>query len=169
MARDRRTTLSSIRENMAGGGRQSRCPTARGSRCNAPGPIIVNAAGRRYMNEALPYVEATHRMYGGTYGQGPGPGENLPSWMIIDQQCRHRYLLAGLQGGQRIPRKWLESSANKPNPSVGEISHPPSYAVEMAPGDLGPKGGMRTDVHARALRDDGTVIDFMPPAMSVHP
>ena len=45
---------------------------------NAPGSIIVNAAGQRYMNEALPYVEATHRMYGGTHGQGPGPGENLP-------------------------------------------------------------------------------------------
>jgi len=76
---------------------------------NAPGSIIVNSSGERYMNEALPYVEATHRMYGGTHGQGPGPGENLPSWMILDQQCRDRYLFAGLQGGQRIPRKWLES------------------------------------------------------------
>ena len=53
---------------------------------NAPGSIIVNAPpGERYMNEALPYVEATHRMYGGTHGQGPGRGENLPSWMILDQ------------------------------------------------------------------------------------
>jgi 3-oxosteroid 1-dehydrogenase len=49
-----------------------------------PGSIIVNAAGERYMNEALPYVEATHRMYGGTYGQGQGPAENLPCWMILD-------------------------------------------------------------------------------------
>ena len=32
--------------------------------------IIVNAAGQRYMNEALPYVEATHRMYGGRWGHG---------------------------------------------------------------------------------------------------
>ncbi|EUA51905.1 3-oxosteroid 1-dehydrogenase [Mycobacterium xenopi 3993] len=37
---------------------------------NAPGSIIVNAAGQRFMNEALPYVEATHRMYGGKWGQG---------------------------------------------------------------------------------------------------
>jgi 3-oxosteroid 1-dehydrogenase len=29
----------------------------------------------------------------------------------------------------------------------------------MVPGDLGTKGGIRTDVHARALRDDGSVID----------
>jgi 3-oxosteroid 1-dehydrogenase len=57
---------------------------------NAPGSIIVNAAGERYMNEALPYVDAAHRMYGGTYGQGPGPAENLPSWLIMAQQCRDR-------------------------------------------------------------------------------
>jgi hypothetical protein len=54
------------------------------SECNAPGSIIVNSSGERYMIEALPYVEATHRMYGGTHGQGPGPGENLPSWMILN-------------------------------------------------------------------------------------
>ena len=40
------------------------------------------------MNEALPYVEATHRIYGGTYGQGPGPGENLPSWMTLAHNAR---------------------------------------------------------------------------------
>ena len=28
----------------------------------------------------------------------------------------------------------------------------------MVPGDLGTKGGIRTDVHGRALRDDGSVI-----------
>ncbi|OBJ55961.1 3-oxosteroid 1-dehydrogenase [Mycobacterium sp. 1423905.2] len=181
---------------------------------NAPGSIIVNSSGQRFMNEALPYVEATHRMYGGIHGQGPGPGENLPAWMILDQQCRDRYLFAGLQGGQRFPRKWLEQGAvivadtipelaakigvdadglqqtvvrfngfarsgvdedfhrgesaydkyysdptNKPNPSLGELTHAPYYAVKMVPGDLGTKGGVRTDVHARALRDDGSIIE----------
>ena len=29
----------------------------------------------------------------------------------------------------------------------------------MVPGDLGTKGGIRTDVHARALRDDGSVME----------
>src|ERR1700682_6108637 len=79
--------------------------------------------------------------------------------MILDQQCRDRYLFGGLQGGQRIPRKWLDSGANKPNPSLGEATHPPYYAVKMVPGDLGTKGGARTDVHSRALRDDGSLIE----------
>jgi 3-oxosteroid 1-dehydrogenase len=181
---------------------------------NAPGSIIVNALGERYMNEALPYVDAVHRMYGGSHGQGAGPGENLPSWMILDQRCRNRYLFAGLSGGQRIPRKWLEAGVvvtaptiaelagkigvdidglnrtvqrfngfarsgvdadfhrgesaydqyysdptNKPNPSLGGLNQPPYYAVKMVPGDLGTKGGVRTDSHARALRDDGSVIE----------
>ena len=47
------------------------------------------------MNDALPYVEATHRMYGRHLRPGdPDPGENLPSWMILDQLCRDRYLFA---------------------------------------------------------------------------
>jgi 3-oxosteroid 1-dehydrogenase len=29
----------------------------------------------------------------------------------------------------------------------------------MVPGDLGTKGGLRTDVHGRVLREDGSVID----------
>jgi hypothetical protein len=41
------------------------------------GPIIVNPAGERYMNEALPYVEATHRMYGAPTGRAEGQLEHL--------------------------------------------------------------------------------------------
>ena len=57
---------------------------------NSPGSIIVNMAGKRFMNESMPYVEACHHMYGGEYGQGPGPGENIPAWLIFDQRYRDR-------------------------------------------------------------------------------
>ncbi len=181
---------------------------------NSPGAIIVNMSGKRFMNESMPYVEAGHHMYGGEYGQGPGPAENIPAWLVFDQQYRDRYFFAGLQAGQRIPRKWMNSGVivqadtleelagktglpadefiatvtrfngfarsgvdedyqrgvsaydryygdptNKPNPNLGEISHPPYYAAKMVPGDLGTKGGIRTDVHGRALRDDGSIIE----------
>src|SRR5882757_5797244 len=76
---------------------------------NSPGSIIVNVNAKRFMNESMPYVEACHRMYGGEFGQGAGPGENVPAWLIFDQQYRDRYIFAGLQPGQRIPKKWLES------------------------------------------------------------
>ncbi|MBH9811387.1 3-oxosteroid 1-dehydrogenase, partial [Clostridioides difficile] len=41
--------------------------------------------------------------------QGPGPGENLPAWLVFDQEYRNRYIFAGLQPGQKIPSKWIES------------------------------------------------------------
>lgn len=181
---------------------------------NSPGSIIVNTNAKRFMNESMPYVEACHRMYGGEFGQGDGPGENVPAWLIFDRQYRDRYIFAGLQPGQRIPKKWTESGVvlvadtieelaeetglpaggltatverfngfaragvdedfkrgesaydryygdptNKPNPNLGEISHGPYYAAKMVPGDLGTKGGVRTDSHGRALRDDDSVIE----------
>ena len=181
---------------------------------NSPGSIIVNMSGERFMNESMPYVEACHQMYGGQYGHGDGPGENIPAWLVFDQQYRDRFIFAGLQPGQRIPTKWLDSGVivkagtleelaqktnlpieglratierfngfarsgvdedfhrgesaydryygdptNKPNPNLGEIKNAPYYAAKMVPGDLGTKGGIRTDVHGRALRDDDSVIE----------
>lgn len=145
---------------------------------------------------------------------GPGPGENIPAWLVFDQRYRDRYIFAGLQPGQRIPSRWLDSGvivqadtlaelagkaglpadeltatvqrfnafarsgvdedyhrgesaydryygdpSNKPNPNLGEVGHPPYYGAKMVPGDLGTKGGIRTDVNGRALRDDGSIID----------
>ncbi|MFD4254917.1 3-oxosteroid 1-dehydrogenase [Amycolatopsis thermoflava] len=47
---------------------------------------------------------------------------------------------------------------HKPNPSLGPLDKAPFYAVKIVPGDLGTKGGLRTDTHARVLREDGSVI-----------
>jgi 3-oxosteroid 1-dehydrogenase len=47
----------------------------------------------------------------------------------------------------------------KPNPNLAALAEPPFYAVKIVPGDLGTKGGLRTDERARVVRDDGSVID----------
>jgi len=176
---------------------------------NLPGSIIVNAAGQRYMNEALPYVEATHEIY---KGEATGVG-HVPSQMIFDTTYRNRYLFAGIPGRQPFPGSWykagvvkradtLEQLAEKigapadaltatverfngfarsgidedfhrgesaydkyysdptvkPNCSLAPIEKGPFYAVTIVPGDLGTKGGLVTDEHARVLREDGSVI-----------
>ncbi|MFF4615821.1 3-oxosteroid 1-dehydrogenase [Nonomuraea jabiensis] len=46
----------------------------------------------------------------------------------------------------------------KPNPCLAPLWLPPFYAFKIVPGDLGTKGGMRTDARARVLRPDGSVI-----------
>ena len=45
------------------------------------------------------------------------------------------------------------------NPNLAPLARPPFYAVKIVPGDLGTKGGLRTDERARVLRENGTVIE----------
>lgn len=46
----------------------------------------------------------------------------------------------------------------KPNPSLGPIDTGPFYAVQVVPGDLGTKSGLRTDTEGRVLDADGAPI-----------
>lgn len=46
----------------------------------------------------------------------------------------------------------------KPNPCLAPVARAPFYAVQMVPGDLGTKGGLVTDEHARVLDADGVAI-----------
>ncbi|OXM47220.1 3-oxosteroid 1-dehydrogenase [Amycolatopsis alba] len=175
-----------------------------------PGCLMVNTRGERFVNESAPYVEAVHAMY----GEGDGPGENIPTWLVFDQRNRNRYMFTGLGPRQPLPGRWFKAGIavkastiaklaerievpaealentvrrfngfaksgvdedfhrgrsaydhyygdprNKPNPSLGPLDVAPYYAVKIVPGDLGTKGGLRTDPHARVLREDGSVID----------
>jgi 3-oxosteroid 1-dehydrogenase len=47
----------------------------------------------------------------------------------------------------------------KPNPNLAPLAQGPFYAIKIVPGDLGTKGGLRTDERARVLRADGSVIE----------
>ncbi|GAB3723614.1 3-oxosteroid 1-dehydrogenase [Amycolatopsis oliviviridis] len=175
-----------------------------------PGCLMVNTRGERFVNESAPYVEAVHAMY----GEGDGPGRNIPTWLVFDQRNRNRYMFTGLGPRQPLPGRWFKAGIavkastiaklaeridvpadalentvrrfngfaksgvdedfhrgrsaydhyygdprNKPNPSLGPLDVAPYYAVKIVPGDLGTKGGLRTDPHARVLREDGSVID----------
>ena len=85
---------------------------------NLPGSLMVNQAGRRYMNEALPYVEAVQAMYA---GERSGVS-HVPSWMIIDQRYRNRYLFAGLSPRQPFPGRWYKHGTIKKAASVEELA-----------------------------------------------
>jgi 3-oxosteroid 1-dehydrogenase len=174
-----------------------------------PGSVLVNGAGRRFVNEAAPYVDVVHAMY----DQHTADVPHIPAWLILDQRYRNRYLFAGRPPRLPLPRAWYESGvvhraptvaglaarigvptqaleatvarfngfartgrdedfqrgesaydryygdlAQGPNPCLGPVAQPPFYAVQIIPGDLGTKGGLRTDERARVLRDDGAPI-----------
>ncbi|MDL9938058.1 3-oxosteroid 1-dehydrogenase [Gordonia sp. ABSL1-1] len=97
---------------------------------SVPGTFIVNTRGDRFMNESLPYVEAVHQMYGGEFGQGDGPGENVPSWLIFDQRCRNRYLFAGINARQPLPKKWYESGVVVKAGTIAELAEKIGVPVE---------------------------------------
>jgi 3-oxosteroid 1-dehydrogenase len=71
---------------------------------NLPGSIMVNAEGRRFVNEASPYVDAVHAMYDGEATGVP----HVPCWMVLDQRYRNRYLFAGLGPRQPFPDRWYQ-------------------------------------------------------------
>lgn len=95
---------------------------------NLPGSIIVNQAGQRYMNEALPYVEAVHAMYD---GEATGVG-HVPSWMIIDQRYRNRYIFAGLFPRQPFPGRWYKMGTIKKASSIEGLAE----QIDLPPGAL---------------------------------
>ena len=118
---------------------------------NSPGSIIVNMSGKRFMNESMPYVEACHHMYGGEYGQGPGPGENIPAWLVFDQQYRDRYIFAGLQAGQRIPKKWMESGVIVKADTLEELAAKAGLPADALADDRGAVQRLRALGHRRGL------------------
>jgi 3-oxosteroid 1-dehydrogenase len=174
-----------------------------------PGCILVNGAGRRFVNEAAPYVDAVHAMYDANTPEIP----HIPAWLVFDQRYRNRYLFAARTPGQAFPAHWYASGVCakadtlaelaasigvdaegltatvrrfntmadqgrdddfqrgdsaydryygdprvRPNPCLAALAKPPFHAVKIVPGDLGTKGGLRTDERARVLRADGSPI-----------
>jgi 3-oxosteroid 1-dehydrogenase len=69
-----------------------------------PGQFIVNGSGKRFVNEATPYV---------VFGQAQLAGErtgvkHIPAWMIVDDVAWNRNIIAGHLPGRPFPRVWRE-------------------------------------------------------------
>ncbi|MGW5071817.1 FAD-binding protein [Rhodococcus sp. NPDC004095] len=81
-----------------------------------PSQFVVNGAGRRFCNEAEPYMDFGHAMI---EGQKSGV-THIPCWLITDQRSWKRYVVAGhlpipripwapVPTGSKIPQAWLDS------------------------------------------------------------
>jgi 3-oxosteroid 1-dehydrogenase len=184
-----------------------------------PSQFVVNGDGKRFVNEAAPYMDFAHAMI---QGQRSGVS-HIPCWLVTDIRSFHRYVVGGhlpipkipfapVPTGWKVPKAWVESGIVKegnsfeelaaaigvpasnlcetaerfnelarnghdddfnrgdsaydnyygdptlPNPNLHPIGAPPYYAFQVILGDLGTSGGLRTDEHARVLRDDDSVI-----------
>ena len=174
-----------------------------------PGSILVNRAGRRFVNEAAPYIDVVHEMYRRHKPEDP----HVPVYFIFDHRFRQRYMFGTLFPMQPVPSTYRETGylhvaptleelakkmgidpqglqetvarfnamarqgrdedfhrgesaydryygdpTVKPNPNLAPLNRSPFYGVAFYPGDIGTKGGLVTDEHARVLRTDGAPI-----------
>jgi 3-oxosteroid 1-dehydrogenase len=72
-----------------------------------PGSIVVNGVGRRYVNEACPYVNFVHTMYRENASGVP----HIPSLLIFDQRFRDRYPLMGTPPRKSLPKEMEQAGA----------------------------------------------------------
>ncbi|ART68934.1 3-ketosteroid-delta-1-dehydrogenase [Mycobacterium dioxanotrophicus] len=81
-----------------------------------PAQFVVNGEGKRFINEAAPYMDFAHAMIA---GQQAGV-THIPCWLITDIDSFHRYVVAGhlpipkipfapVPTGRTVPRAWLDS------------------------------------------------------------
>lgn len=61
--------------------------------------------------------------------------------------------------GETAYDKFFGDARSKPNPNLGPIEKGPFYAVKLELGDLGTKGGLKVDEHARVVDTAGKPIE----------
>jgi 3-oxosteroid 1-dehydrogenase len=85
-----------------------------------PAQFIVNGEGKRFINEAAPYMDFGHAMID---GQKSGV-THIPCWLVTDHRSWNRYVIGGhlpipkipgapVPTGRRVPPAWLESGVVK--------------------------------------------------------
>lgn len=178
-----------------------------------PGSVMVNKAGRRFVNEAAPYIDVVNAQYQDHTDENPC----VPCYLIFDARFRKSYPVGPLLPGAQQPDLMIGSMlrdgylhrANsirelaqkmdidadhleqtvarlneyaktgkdldfgrgdtvfdqyygdenvKPNPCLAPIVDAPFYGMEAYPGELGTKGGIRTNERAAVEKESGAVI-----------
>ncbi|OBK97217.1 3-ketosteroid-delta-1-dehydrogenase [Mycobacterium asiaticum] len=85
-----------------------------------PAQFIVNGEGKRFINEAAPYMDFGHAMI---EGQKTG-ATHIPCWLITDHRSFNRYVVGGhlpipkipgapVPTGRKVPKAWLDSGVVK--------------------------------------------------------
>ena len=154
-----------------------------------PGAIVVNADGRRFLNESVTYHDWP-KAFGNYDANRPGLANHQPAWWIFDEALRqampvlsvapdaptpdwiHRAAtVRGLAADIGVDADALEATVGHFNTHAAAGEDPefhrtgvrplvgPFFATEIRPATLGTSGGLRIDADARVLAYRGGVID----------
>lgn len=80
-----------------------------------PGTILVDASGRRYVNESMSYMTIGQQMFA-----RDREARAVPSWLIFDDACRRRSLF-GVRPGQ-LPEQWVTDGFIKRAETLAELA-----------------------------------------------
>lgn len=170
-----------------------------------PGSILVNRAGRRFVNEATNYNDLSRAFH--VIDPESCELANVPAWLVFDHRFKATYSVGTVMASEDAP-EWfkrggsleelaedagidppgLRATAERfnaqagsgkdedfgrgearhdsyygdeshgPNACLAPLHEPPFYAIQIVPGSLGTKGGIRTDVSGRVVGMGGEPI-----------
>lgn len=78
-----------------------------------PGMVIVNSEGKRFVNEAAPYVNFVHAQL---------EGGHVPVYEIFDAKARSRYQFTGVLPGKDFPRSFYRSGLVTKADTLAELA-----------------------------------------------
>ncbi|MGH3632544.1 FAD-binding protein [Mycobacterium sp.] len=78
-----------------------------------PRSIIVDQTGRRFANEAAPYVTFVHQQLAGHHD---------PTWFVFDRKAKNRYQFGGVMAGQKFPDDWYATGLLHRADSLGSLA-----------------------------------------------
>ena len=115
-----------------------------------PGSITVNAAGKRFVNEALNYHDAC-RVFA-SVDPHTGRQQNNPAWLVFDSAYLSKYPVAGSTPGS--PAEWMTSAA-----TVEELArklgvNPAGLSETVARFNKDAAAGVDTEFHRGATPQD---------------
>jgi 3-oxosteroid 1-dehydrogenase len=82
-----------------------------------PGSMIVNAKGRRFVNEAGPFTDVVRAQY----ADHAKTGCSIPAFLIVDKRFRSKYPLSPMLPGY-TPKKYIENGYVKVANTIEELA-----------------------------------------------
>ncbi|MFD6104015.1 FAD-binding protein [Nocardia salmonicida] len=103
-----------------------------------PRSIIVDDTGKRFTNEASPYVTFVHAQLKGGHD---------PAWLIFDAKAKSRYPIGGIVPGQKFPASWLTSGLMQTAPDIEGLAAAIGVPVASLRDTVGRFNGFARDGH----------------------
>jgi 3-oxosteroid 1-dehydrogenase len=110
-----------------------------------PGSIMVDAQGRRFVNESAPYVDVVDTIY----DENDAGRATIPCYLVFDQGFRNRYPFVKVPPRLRLPREWIDDGIVVTAPTVRQLA-----ARIGVPADALATTVDRFNVFAEAGRDE---------------